>query len=175
MTLPLQSKSRSTMAPRRATGLCRPLDTGSPHTFATTHTLESIKRAGAASNIRERHTSSRSWGGFGNSPPLQSSTTVRLGVPFFHDDRPTTSLAVWAYVAPDEATQDDVLLGSDSWMRSNDRSYRTLPPHLGNNRVYMELEPLFLTLRPTRNVSTCSTQGTPASRFLTIIDSSRSI
>ena len=35
--------------------------------------------------------------------------------------------------------QHDVLLGRDSWMRFNDRSYRTLDPRPGNNRVLGEL------------------------------------
>ena len=35
--------------------------------------------------------------------------------------------------------QHDVLLGRDSWMRFNDRSYRKLPPRPGNNRVLGEL------------------------------------
>ena len=35
--------------------------------------------------------------------------------------------------------QHDVLLGRDSWMRFNDRSYRTLPPRPGNSRALREL------------------------------------
>ena len=35
--------------------------------------------------------------------------------------------------------QHDVLLGRDSWMRFNDRSYRTLAPRLGNNWALEEL------------------------------------
>ena len=96
-----------------------------------------MKRAGAASDICERHTPPRSWGGFSKSPPLQISTTVRLSVQFFHDDRPTASLAVRAYVVPAEAMQHDVLF--DIWMRFNDHSYRTLPPRPGNDRVLGEL------------------------------------
>ena len=80
-----------------------PLDTGSPQTFINTHVLKSMKHAGAASAVCKRRTPSRSWGGFGQSPPLQTSTTVRLSVQFVHDDRPTASLVVWAYVIPEEA------------------------------------------------------------------------
>ena len=87
------------------------LDTGSPQTFINTHALESMKRAGPASAICERHTPSRSGGEFGRSLPLQTSTTVPLSVKFFHDDRPTASLAVWASVVPEEAMQHYVLLG----------------------------------------------------------------
>ena len=48
------------------------LDTGSPQTFINTHSLESMKRAGAASAICERYTPPRSCGGFAKSPPLPS-------------------------------------------------------------------------------------------------------
>ena len=72
-----------------------------------------MKRAVDASSIYERHPTSRSSGGFGQSPPLQTSTTVRLSVQFFHDDRPTVSLAVWAHVVPEKAMQHDVLPGRD--------------------------------------------------------------
>ena len=115
------------------------LDTGSPQAFINTHALESMKRAGAASAICEQHTPPRSWGGFGKFPPLQISTTVLLSVHFLHNNRPTTSLAVQAYVVLAEAMQHDVLFERDSWMRFNDRSYRTLPPHPGNNRISGEL------------------------------------
>ena len=39
----------------------------------------------------------------------------------------------------------------------------------------MAPQPLFLTLRPTLKVSTCSFQVTPTSRFLATIDSTTSI
>ena len=94
------------------------LDTGSPQTSINAHALERMKRAGAASAICERHTPPRSWGGSAKSPPLQTSTAVRLSVQFFHDDHPTASLAVWAYVAPAEAMQhecfSDATTGSGS-------------------------------------------------------------
>ena len=111
------------------------LDTGSPQTFINTHALQSTKRAGAACAIHERHTPPTSWGA-GKSPPLQSSTAVRLSVQFFEDDQPTASLAVWEYVVPAEAMQHNVLLGRDSWMRFNDRSYRTLSPRPEDNRIW---------------------------------------
>lgn len=60
--------------------------------------LEIMERVGAASSFRERHTPPRLWGGFGQSLPLEASAAVRLSVHFFHDDQPTTSLAVWACV-----------------------------------------------------------------------------
>ena len=96
-------------------------------------------RSGAASTICETQTPPRSWGGFGKSPPLQTSATVRLSVQFLHEDEPTASLAVWAYIVPPEAMQHDVLLGRDSWMRFGERSYRTLPPRPRDNRVFGEL------------------------------------
>ena len=51
---------------------------------------------------------------------------VRLSVQFLRKHIPTASLAVWAYVVDDGVMQHDVLLGRDSWMRFNDRSYRNL-------------------------------------------------
>ena len=33
----------------------------------------------------------------------------------------------------------DVLFGRDTWMRFNDRSYRTLAPRPGDNRIFGEL------------------------------------
>ena len=115
------------------------LDTSSPQTFINTHALESMKRAGAASAICERHTPPRSWGEFGKSPLLQTSTALRFSVQFFHDDHPTASLAECAFVVPAEAMQHDVLLRRDSWMRFNDRPYRKLAPRPGNIRVLGEL------------------------------------
>ena len=50
------------------------LDTRSPQTFINTYALKSMKRAGAASVICERHTPPKSWGGSANlcpsRPPL---------------------------------------------------------------------------------------------------------
>ena len=92
-------------------------------------------RSGAATTICETQTPSRSWGGFGESPPLQNSTAVRLSVQFLHNDQPTTSLAVWTYIVPSKAMQHAVLLGRDTWMRFSERSYSTLPPRPSDNRV----------------------------------------
>ena len=115
------------------------LGTDSPQTFINTGAFDSIKRVGAASATCERHTPHRSWGGFGKSPPLETSAAVRLSVQFFLDDQPTTLLVMWAYVVPSEAMQHDVLLGRDSWMRLQDCSYRTLAPCPITNRVLGEL------------------------------------
>ena len=102
------------------------LGAGSPQTFTNNHAFKNMKRVGAASAACKRDTPSRSWGGFGKSPPLETSAAVRLSVRFFRDDLPIASLAVWAYVVTSEAMQHDVLLGRDSWMRFQDRSYRSL-------------------------------------------------
>ena len=141
-----------------------------------------MTHAGAASAICESYTPPRSSGGVGKSPPLQTSAAVHLSMQFFHDDKPTASLAVWAYVVPFEAIQHNVLHGCISWWRFRDRSYRALAPSPGNNRVFGELtlsfqdytalQRLLLTLRPTMKASTCSMGVTPASRFLATIDSS---
>ena len=92
-------------------------------------------RSGAATTIYETQTPPRSWGGFGESLPLHTSTTVRLSVQLLHNNQPTASLAVWTYILPSEAMQHAVLLGRDSWMRFSERSYRTLPPRPSDNRV----------------------------------------
>ena len=115
-------------------------DKGSAQTFIKTHAFDSVKRVGAASATCERYIPPRSWGGFGMSPSLETSVTaVRLSVQFFDGDKPTASLAVWAYVVLSEAMQHDVLLGRDSWMQFQDRSYRTLAPCSITNRVLGEL------------------------------------
>ena len=102
------------------------LDTGSPQTLINTHALESMKRAGAASAICKRHTPPRSGGGVRQVPDSSTLYYSTLKCDFFNDDHPTASLAVLTYVVPVEAMQHDVLLGRDSWMRFNDRSYPCL-------------------------------------------------
>ena len=94
---------------------------------------------GAASAACERPCGPRSWGGFGASVPLRTPTSVRLSVQLFHDNEPTCSLAVWACVFASSVMQHPVLLGRDSWMRFNTRSYRALPPRPHDNRVFGEL------------------------------------
>ena len=56
------------------------LDTGSPHTFIRHDVLGSMLSVGAASAACERKCVPRSWGGFGESAPLQTSTSVRPSV-----------------------------------------------------------------------------------------------
>ena len=92
-------------------------------------------RSGTATTTCETQTPLRSWGGFGELPPLQTFTTVRLSVYFLHNDQPTASPAVWTYIVPSEAMQHAVLLGRDSWMRFSERSYRTLTPRPSDNRI----------------------------------------
>ena len=67
------------------------------------------------------------------------STSIRLNVHCFRDNEPTCSLAVWACVFASSVMQHPVLLGRDSWMRFNTRSYRALPPRPHDNRVFGEL------------------------------------
>ena len=115
------------------------LDTGSPQLFITRNAWEHMVRSGVATTICETQTPPRSWGGFGESPPLQTSTAVRLSVQFLHNNQPPASLAVWTYIVPSEAMQHAVLLGRDSWMRFSERSYRTLPPRPSDNHVLSNL------------------------------------
>ena len=76
-------------------------------------------RSGAATTICETQTPPRSWGGFGGSSPLQTSTAVRLSAQFLHNDQPTASLAVWTYIVPSETMRDSFL---EAWHK--------LPKHL---------------------------------------------
>ena len=69
------------------------LDTGSPHTFIRRDVLDRMLSVGVASVACERKRVPSSWGGFGESAPLQTSTSVRLSVQFFRATAPTCSLA----------------------------------------------------------------------------------
>ena len=95
---------------------------------------------GAAPVACEQICAPRSWGGFGKSAPLQTSTSIRLSVQFFRADEPTCSLAVWTYVVPPSVMQHAVLLGRDGWMRFNNRTYRSLPLRPSDLRIFGELE-----------------------------------
>ena len=95
------------------------LGTGSPQSFITRNAWEDVVRSGAATTVCETQTPPRSWGGFGESPPLQTSTAVRLSVQLLHNDQPTASLAVWTYIVPSETMRDSFL---EAWHK--------LPKHL---------------------------------------------
>ena len=79
--------------------------------------------------------SPRSWGGFGESAPLRTSTSIRLSVQVLRDNEPTCSLRAWACAVPPSVIQHSVLLGRDSWMRFNTRSYRAMNSRPHDNRV----------------------------------------
>ena len=115
------------------------LDTGSPQSFITRNAWEHMVRSGMATTVCETHTPPRSWGGFGESPPLQTTTAFCLSLQFLHNDQPTASLAVWMYIVPSEAMKHAVLLGHDTWMRCSERTCRTLPPLPSDNRVLVNL------------------------------------
>ena len=103
------------------------LDTGSPQTFITAEAWARMKTCGGAANTCERHAAPRSWGGFGKTAPLLTSTSVRLSVQFFHGDIPSTELAVRACIVPTGTMQHPVLLGRDSWICFEQRTYTSLP------------------------------------------------
>ena len=90
--------------------------------------------------LRERNCAPRFWGGSGESAPLQTSISIRLSVQFFPADEPTCSLVVWACVVPALVMQHEVLLGRDSWMRFNNRTYRFVPPRAMDHRMFGEIE-----------------------------------
>ena len=70
---------------------------------------------------------------------MRTSTSIRLSAQFFRDNEPTISLGVWACVVSPLVMQHAVLLGRDSWMRFNTRSYRALLPRPHDKRVFGEL------------------------------------
>ena len=98
------------------------LNTGSAQLFLTLKAWEHMVRSCAASTICETRSPPRPWLGSGKFPPLHTSTTVRLNIQLLHEDKPTASRAVWAYIVPSEAMKNDVLLGHDSLMRFSERS-----------------------------------------------------
>ena len=105
------------------------LDSGSPQTFIKESMWTHMKKIGAASDVCEVTTQPRVWGGFGDSStPLTTQKSVRLSVQFFHNDSRSASLAVWAFIVPDGTMHHALLLGRDSYMRFDRRTYRTLPP-----------------------------------------------
>ena len=120
---------------------CVPLlDTGSPQTFNRRDVFDRMLSVGAASVACERKCAPRSWGGFGDSALLQTSTSICLSDQFCGVDEPTCSLAVCACVVPASVMQHAVLLGHDSMMRFNNRTYHSLPPQLLDHRIFGELE-----------------------------------
>ena len=78
-------------------------------------------------------------GGFGESSPLRTSTSIRLSVQLFRNIEPTSFLAVWACVDPPSVMQHTMLLGRESWMGFNTRSYRALPPRRRDKGVFGQL------------------------------------
>ena len=106
------------------------LDTGSPQSFITADAVETMKACCAATHLCEQHGPPRSWGGFGTSAPLTTSASIRLSVQFLRRFSPTAALAVWACIVPPGTMQHPIVLGRDSWMRFEQRSYTTLPHQL---------------------------------------------
>ena len=115
-------------------------DTGSPQTFIRRDTFDSMLSVGVVSVPCKRKCIPQSWGGFGESAPLQASTSVHLSVHVFQANEPTCSLTECACVVPPSMMQHAVLLGCDSWMHLNNRSYRSLPPQPSNHRILGDLE-----------------------------------
>ena len=114
------------------------LNSGSPATFINSGAVSTLRALNAISDDYIVDTTTRSWGRFGTSQSLRTSRMIRLSVQFFHGDQPLASLAVWAHIVPSNAMQYPILLGRDSSMRFNNRSYRSLPPHPFQKHVYGE-------------------------------------
>ena len=62
------------------------LDSGFPETFIRRDVFDRMLSVGAASSACERPSSPRSWGGFGEFPPLRKATHIRLSVQFKKTD-----------------------------------------------------------------------------------------
>ena len=86
-----------------------------------------MKHNSAGLDACERHAPPRFWGGFGESPPLLTSTSDRLSIQFPHGDTPFAELAAWACIVPAGTMQHPVLLGRDGWMRLTQRTHTILP------------------------------------------------
>ena len=88
-----------------------------------------MKQCHATSDVCERHAPPRSWGGFGKSAPLLTSTSVRLSVQFLHGNTPSAALAVYACIVRRGNMQHPFLLGRESWMCFEQPTYTSLPRH----------------------------------------------
>ena len=132
-------------------------DTGSPITFVRHDELDRMPLVGATSAACERPCSPRSWGSLGESALLRNLINVLLSVQFFPDNEPTCSLAVLPCVLPPSVMQHHFLLGRDSGMCCNTRSYRAPPPVPQDNRVFGELT---LSHHTTTGVWACAVDPT---------------
>ena len=103
------------------------LDTGSLQAFISAEAGARIKHNSAGSDACERHAPPRSWGGFGKSPSILTSTSDRLSIQFLHGDTPVAELAAWVCIVPAGTMQHPVLLGRDGWMRLTQRTHTILP------------------------------------------------
>jgi len=120
-------------------GCIAQLDSGSPATFINSNAVGTLKAMGAISDDCITNNTNRSWGGFGQAQPLQTTRKIRLSVQFLHNDAPSASLAVWAHIVPANTMEFPILMGRDSFMRFTVRNYRTLPPQPLDTRVMGEL------------------------------------
>ena len=118
---------------------CRALlDTGSPQSFIHQGAFDQMVATGAADASCVRSTTPRTWSGFGSQQLLSTNKQARMTVHFNHNGTTSASLAVWMYIVPNETMRCPLLLGRDSWMRFQSRSYNTLPPQ-PDGRVFGEL------------------------------------
>ena len=114
--------NNSGTATSTAFGCVTLLETGSPHTFIRREVKEQMISAGAVTIYFAGRTLLLVPEGYFRKPfPLRTLTSVCLSAQMFR-------ISVWACVVPPSIMQHEVLLGRDSWMRFNTRSYRSLPP-----------------------------------------------
>ena len=112
--------------------------TGSPQSFIHQRALDQMVATGAADESYVRSSTPRPWSGFGSQELLNTNRQARMTIQFYHNDTPSASLAVWMYIVPNKAMRCPLLLGRDSWMHFNSRSYQTLAP-THDGRIFGEL------------------------------------
>ena len=98
------------------------LDTGSPQSFIHQEAFDQMVVTGAANASCVRSTTPRTWSGFESRQLLSTHRQARMTAQFNHNGTPSTFLAVWMYIVPNETMRCPLLLGRDSWMRFHSRS-----------------------------------------------------
>lgn len=95
--------------------------------FIKNDTLGTLQTTGDASEACVTEVAKRSWGSFGNKQALETSKMVRLSVQLYHDDLPTTWLAVLVHVMSCNTTRHSLLLRHHN-LRFKSRSHLRYSP-----------------------------------------------
>ena len=104
------------------------LDSGSPSSFVTQAVIDEMLRKGAASADMIIVGKPRRWGGFTDSTePLQTNSSACLSVQFFKEKKKTARMKMPCHIVPPMVLQHGLLLGRDSSLKFQNRTYATLP------------------------------------------------